>query len=197
MYHLATSIWSKKPLRWLITVVFAAALGIAGGKTVIGLSGSVSVVDGTSMVPTYQPGARVFTAPINGEPARGDIVLVNDGKSEYALKRIIGLPGETVQLWRGYVFINCRMLREPYLPKYTYTFPDECTELSRLKLRNGEYFVLGDNRTCSIDSRRYGPVQRDAIVSRVPAPEGSMRAYCDNFTLPPRGKRGIMAAQRH
>jgi signal peptidase I len=118
------------------------------------------------------------------------VVQLDDG-SGYALKRIVGLPGETVQLWRGYVFINCRLLREPYLPKYTYTFPDESREVARLTLDTDQYFLLGDNRTCSIDSRSYGPVCRKAVKSRVPAPPGGPRAYFADFTLPAPGKRTI------
>lgn len=190
MYRLASSVWNRRPCRWLITVVFAALLGIAAGHTVIGFSGSVSVVDGSSMAPTYQPGARVFTGPISGQLERGDVVLVDDG-SGYALKRIIALPGETIQLWRGYVFINCRLLREPYLPKYTYTFPDETSELSKVTLQEDDYFVLGDNRTCSVDSRIYGPINRKAVKTRVPAQPGGPRPYCVNYTLPAAGKRTI------
>jgi len=172
-------------------LVLSAFLGIAAGKTVIGSLGSVSVVDGVSMAPTYQPGARVYTAPIFTPLERGDIVLVNDGDSGYALKRIVGLPGETIHLWRGYVFINCRMLTEPYLPKYTYTFPDERGEVSIFRTGSDEYLVLGDNRTRSIDSRFYGPVKRNQIVSRVPLPEHTVRARRTDFTLPVEGKRTI------
>src|SRR5512133_3437797 len=100
MYQLAISIWNKQPCRWLIAVVFSAFVGIAAGHTVIGFSGSVSVVDGISMAPTYQPDARVFTGPISTPIQRSDIVLVHDGSSSSALKRVVGLPGETVKLWR-------------------------------------------------------------------------------------------------
>src|SRR5215831_12416212 len=86
-YCFSRGLWQKEPCRWCLAVVFAALMGIAAGHTVLGVSGSVSVVDGTSMVPTYQPGARVFTIPISKALERGDIVLVNDGKPDYALKR--------------------------------------------------------------------------------------------------------------
>jgi signal peptidase I len=191
MLTVVRSIWLKKPLRWCITVTCAALFGIAAGHTVIGLSGSVSVVDGMSMAPTYMPGARVFTGPVSGLLERGDIVLVDDGSRDYALKRVVGLPGETLRLWRGYVFVNCRMLKEPYLPKYTYTFPDETTELTTVSLGAEEYFVLGDNRTRSIDSRSYGPVGRNAVRARVPRSPSEPRAYCVDYTLPLPGKRTI------
>jgi signal peptidase I len=178
--------------RWFLAVVAGALMGVAAGKTVIGsVSGSVSVVDGISMAPTYQSGQRVYTAPIGTELERGDIVLLDDGKREYALKRIIGLPGETVHLWRGRVFIDRQMLQELYLSRLTYTSPDERTETYVFHLKAGEYFVLGDNRLCSVDSRAYGPVQRKQIKSRVPLPENSLRPTFAPYTLPEPGKRMI------
>ncbi len=191
VHRLAQRCWGHRPCRWLLTVSFAALLGIAAGKTVLGISGSVSVVDGLSMEPTYGPGARVLTMPVSSTLLRGDIVLLDDGEQEYALKRIVGLPNETVCLWRGYVFINRRMLREPYLPKYTYTFPDEHSGKIVFVLGPDQYFVLGDNRTCSVDSRSYGPVQRNKIRARVPAPENYPHAAMTAFTLPSAGERGI------
>src|SRR5690348_10467081 len=135
LYRVGRQIWQKKPLRWLLTVSLAAFFGIAAGRTVIAaLSGSVSVVDGNSMYPTYLPGDRVYTAPISSPLMRGDVVLMDDGRQEYALKRVIGMPGETVHLWRGYVFINRIMLREPYLPKHTYTSPSQESEVSVFEL---------------------------------------------------------------
>ncbi len=181
----------KEPLRCSMTVVLAALVGVAAGHIVIDSLGSVSVVDGASMEPTYQPGARVYTVPVVSSIKRGDIVLVDDGKKDFALKRVVGMPGETIRLWRGYVFINHKMLVEPYLPKYTYTFPDERNDLSTFQLPPEQYFVLGDNRLISSDSRCYGPIMLKQIQSRVPLPDNSLRAYVVPYTLPDDGKRTI------
>ncbi len=191
MFKFGFQIWKKEPFRWLLMVVFAAFLGIAAGKTVIGSFGSISVVDGESMTPTYYPGARVYTAPINSPLERGDIVLVDDKNTEFALKRIVGLPGETVQLWRGRILINYRVLYEPYLPKHTCTFPDERTDTSIFRLDNNEYLVLGDHRSTSSDSRFYGPVQLKQIKSRVPTSPGAPTARFLPYTLPLEGKRTL------
>ncbi len=191
-------LWQFKPWRWTITVILAALFGIAAGHTVKGsFSGSISVVDGISMAPTYNPGARVYTAPISSPLERGDIVLVDDGNEdkEYALKRIIGLPGETIQLWRGYVFVNGRMLREPYLPSHTYTFPDERKEHFAAKLGQDQYFLMGDNRSLSVDSRAYGPIDRKQIKSRVPNSRSMLRPRFATYTLPAAGKRAIRPLQ--
>lgn len=193
IYRVGQNLWQLNLFRWLIAIGLAAIAGIVAGHTVMALSGSVSVVDGSSMAPTFTPGSRVYTAPISTPLKRGDIVLVDDGNKEYALKRIVGLPGETLHMWRGYVFINRKMLREPYLTKHTYTFPDPLSELGRFKLAPNQFFIMGDNREQSIDSRRYGPVDRSQIKSRVPSFGDSMRACFSSYTLPSAGKRTIRA----
>lgn len=189
LYCFGRGVWQKEPCRWCLAVGLAALMGIAAGHTVLGVSGSVSVVDGLSMEPAYEPGARVLTVPVSSALERSDIVLVDDGNPDYALKRVIGLPGEVVQLWRGYVFINAMMLREPYLAKHTYTSPDQTTETSTFRLGKGQYFVMGDNRDYSVDSRAYGPIQRKQIKSRVPIP--AVHASFVGFTLPSPGGRTI------
>ncbi len=187
----AWMLWQKRPWRWVLAIIIGAVLGIAVGQTVLASLGSLVVVEGTSMAPNYQPDARLYTVPITSALQRGDVVLVNDGSGSYALKRIVGLPGETIHLWRGYIFINRRLLHEPYLARHTWTFPDERVETYRFSLDLGQYFVLGDNRQCSVDSRRYGPVHESGIKSRIPLPEGFARPYTVHYTLPEEGKRTI------
>jgi len=191
MLMLARTLWQKEPCRVLSAAIFAALVGIAAGKTVLHTYGSVSVVDGSSMEPTYYPLARVLTTPISTPLVRGDIVRVDDGREECALKRIVGLPGDKLTIWRGYVFINKRLLHEPYLPKYTYTFPDQLAHTFVFVLGPDDYFVMGDNRTESCDSRAYGPVDRKAIKGRVPLPETYERPSLMAYTLPAPGKRTI------
>jgi signal peptidase I len=193
IYRVSEHVWQLNPFRWLVAISLAAIAGIVAGHTVIAVSGSVSVVDGSSMAPTFPPGSRVYSAPISTPLKRGDIVLVDDGNKEYALKRIIAMPGETLQMWRGYVFINRKMLREPYLTRHTYTFADPLSELAKFKLAPNQYFVMGDNREYSVDSRRYGPVDLSQVKSRVPSFGDSMRACFSSYTLPAPGKRTIKA----
>ncbi len=163
----------------------AVMLGIGAGRVFVG---SVYVVEGTSMEPTYPPGTHLYGAPVSTPLERGDVVLLEDGKADYAVKRIIGLPGETVQLWRGRVFINRQMLVEPYLPKHVFTCPTEHARRgASFVLGAGEYFVLGDNRLYSTDSRAYGPVNRKQIKQRVPLPTDFVCAFCAPYTLPTYG----------
>lgn len=160
-------------------ITLAALGGIAFGRNYLT---SVSVVAGSSMSPTYLPGTLVCTERISGSLQRGDIVLVDDGRKSYAIKRIVGMPGETVRLWRGYVFINHCMLSEPYLVRNTYTYPAHGRGAT-FPLGDEQYFVLGDNRANSSDSRSYGPVERSQIKRIIPLPTGSARAHFSPYTL--------------
>jgi len=92
------------------------------------------------------------------------------------------------------VFIDRKLLKEPYLPKYTFTFPDQHTGTWSFELGAGEYFVLGDNRLQSEDSRVYGPIGQKHIKSRVPLPDSTPRGRFAAYTLPPPGKRTIQPA---
>jgi signal peptidase I len=175
------NLWQKLPNRMLLAGVFAAVVGLAAGRTFLG---SVAMVDGTSMEPTYHAGNWVFTAPISSPLERGDVVVIDDGNKDCAVKRIVGLPGETVHLWHGFVFVNRQILREPYVQKRTYTYR---TQLGVFILGEGQYFVLGDNRINSIDSRAYGPVDRKQIKRRIPLPENSLRAHFDPYMIPTDG----------
>lgn len=123
-------------------------------------------VDGISMEPTYHD--RSFNlvnrlAYLWHEPQRGDVVSVRAwaGFHLMLLKRIIGLPGETVAFDHGRVLINGQVLNEPY-EKWSsdWTLPPE-------KLGPGQYFIVGDNRTMPWQDHVFGRVDRDRIVGKV------------------------------
>lgn len=178
-------LWGKRGKRTclpLILAIFAAVAGLAIGRNFLG---SVSVVTGASMAPTFQEGSRVYTAPISGSVNRGDVVVMDDGSTDYAIKRVVGLPGETVYLWRGYVFIDRRILLEPYVPKRVYTLPRQ--RVAVFELGPKQYFVLGDNRPESADSRIYGAVERKQIKKRIQLPETALRARFGPVRLPTYG----------
>ena len=129
-------------------------------------------VEGESMEPNLHNFEYLLTEKISyrfDKPARGDIVVINspqtDGKNY--IKRTIGLPGETVSLNDGKVFINDKQLIENYLPDTTMTFGGPLlAEGNKLTLRENEYFVMGDNRGHSKDSRYIGPIDRKYISGR-------------------------------
>lgn len=179
------TLWGNRSCRTLMGAAVAVVLGVGAGRVFIG---SVYLVEGMSMEPAYPAGAHLYGAPISTPIERGDVVLLDDGKEDRAVKRVIGLPGETVQLWRGCVFINRQLLVEPYLPRHTYTFPIERGRRGETHALGPEdYFLLGDNRFHSADSRVYGPVHRQQIKQRVPLPGDFVCAYFGPFTLPDYG----------
>lgn len=121
-------------------------------------------VDGNSMEPNLHNGQYVLVDKVSyrfGAPQRGDvIVLVPPVPDEDYVKRIVGLPGETVEVWQGQVLIDGVVLHEPYTarpPSYA---------MQAVRVGDGQYFVLGDNRNASSDSHIWGLLPEDMIVGR-------------------------------
>ncbi len=133
--------------------------------TVHSLLATIAVVDGPSMLPTYRGNDLVLVnrvVPL----ARGDVVILKypgDPHHHQYIKRIVGLPGETVGVVGRQVSVNGRRLDERYLPAGLATEP----EITPRLLGPTEYYTLGDNRPVSNDSRYFGPVDRHFIVGRV------------------------------
>jgi signal peptidase I len=130
---------------------------------------SVRVV-GLSMVPTLQDSQFYL---LNRwvlhfrSPHRSEIVVLRDPlDGGFAVKRVIAVAGDSVYLSDGVVYINGEKLREPYLPSGTQTFANPIKP-QLFKCRAGQYFVLGDNRGNSLDSRVYGPVSQHAILGLI------------------------------
>jgi len=136
------------------------------------VAGSIVVVQGGSMLPNFHPNDCAFAKPPPAKLERGDVVVLDDGQPECALKRVVGLPGETIHLWQGQVFINRRLVHEPYLDRNTCTWPNQ--KLAVFILGQGQYFVMGDNRKISLDSRTYGPVGIEKIRKIVPQSDPKM-----------------------
>ena len=109
-------------------------------------------VRGRSMLPTLRPGDFLWIGPAR-KVKRGDIVLVR--KEELLLKRVVGLPGETISLRSSHVYVDGAPVEEPYVSPTSYLepLPDQT-----IPLASSAYFVLGDARDDSLDSRRLGPV---------------------------------------
>lgn len=129
------------------------------------------IVEGDSMLPNFEDGQYLIVDEISyrfKEPSRGEIIVFHPptGQRIFLIKRIIGLPGETVKIENGKLIISKHKarieLKESYLPDGLKTFPD-----ISLNLGEGEYFVLGDNRPRSSDSRIWGVLPKNNITGRV------------------------------
>lgn len=131
------------------------------------------LVKGASMEPTFFEKDYLIINEITyriGEPDRGDVVVLKypNDPSQYFLKRIIGLPNETVEIRDGKVFIHNELNPEGIeLDEHYYLSEDVSTfGLKEVMLKDDEYFVMGDNRSFSLDSRTFGSVDEEFIVGR-------------------------------
>ena len=150
-------VFGRNPKRTLIRLVCL----VASSFLIFGFILIPIRVSGFSMAPTYKDGQVNFINHLAyrwKKPARGDVVAVRivDDKSVVLLKRIVGLPGERVRVDCGRVYINGRLLSEPYAHVKNGLSKDE------VNLKRDEYFVVGDNRPISI----LGPVPRYFILGK-------------------------------
>ena len=131
---------------------------------------SVKVV-GRSMVPTlYDSQHYLLNRWIYHvhAPKRSDIVVLRDPSDNgFSVKRVIATPGDSIYLKDGSVYLNGCKLSEPYLAPGTPTFTESKFRNQLILCGKGQYFLLGDNRLNSVDSRAYGPVPRQNILGPI------------------------------
>jgi signal peptidase I len=157
--------WVKSFLVGLIPIAVSLAL-VAG----INMATVRFINQGPAMYPTLQSDDLVLISRVNyllGEPARGDIVVFHvPGQSDEEppyIKRVIGLPGETIETRNTRIYVNGTELAEPYITEPC--IPERCGDRTWV-LGPDQYFVLGDNRNHSSDSRAFGPVSRDRLIGQ-------------------------------
>jgi signal peptidase I len=139
------------------------------------------IVSGSSMEPNFQNGQYLIIDKLSyytGEPKRGQVVVMLYPKdpSQYFIKRVVGLPGEKIEIENGKVTVfnaehpNGWTLDESYLPNQNLTYPHDINIVGGKKvltLGSDEYFMMGDNRLASSDSRDWGVLKRNEMVGRV------------------------------
>lgn len=129
-------------------------------------------VRGSSMLPNFHDGEYLLTDKISyrlGEPQRGDVVVFKAPSNQQFdyIKRIVGLPGEKIKIEDGKFLINDQILQEDYLPGGLLTFSGAfLASEESVFLAEDQYFVLGDNRSSSSDSRDWGLVPRANIIGK-------------------------------
>ena len=123
------------------------------------------VKDGPSMQPNLYVGYRMMTEKVSyyfHEPVRGDIVIAkHPGGQPNLIKRVIGLPGETIESREGHTFINGEGIDEPWVTNFG------GRDYPPTRIPEGHVFIIGDNRPVSHDSRAIGPVPIENITGRV------------------------------
>ncbi|HWQ90927.1 MAG TPA: signal peptidase I [Clostridia bacterium] len=130
---------------------------------------TVSVV-GVSMTPTLQDSERyllnrwvfIFRAPRDSE-----VVVLRDPLDGFSVKRVVAGPGATVYLKEGKVYVDGTQLQESYLAPGMPTFTQGKTREQLFRCEADQFFVLGDNRQNSVDSRAYGPISRQNILGLI------------------------------
>ena len=134
-------------------------------------------VNGQSMVPNFQSGEYVLTDKISyrlGNPERGDVIVFHAPEAAHCakgtgcdfIKRVLGVPGDTIEIKNNAVYVNGQKLPEPYIPADYKVLPGNYTKNGPVTLGENEYFASGDNRPYSSDSRAWGPITKEDVVGK-------------------------------
>jgi signal peptidase I len=152
------------------------------------------LVDSTAMYPTLQTGDHIVVRKLGGSVAVGAVVVfrrpANDDcggtPPRNLVQRVLGLPGQTIQGKDGAVFIDGKRLAEYWLPGSTAKSSPVTNNFGPVKVPTGDYFVMGDNRTASCDSRDWGPLPGSLVVGQVTTlPVDPLYATTTTTTAPP------------
>jgi signal peptidase I len=160
-HSLTSTVTPKSTLR-VIAEPLAIALVLAVG---VRAAMRLYVIPSASMAPTLVPGDHIVVTPyrLHAKPNRGDVIVFRSTRTadELMIKRVIGTPGDLVETRAGRVIVSGHALPEPYVAAQANTgaispqiIPADC------------YFVLGDNRADSLDSRSWGVLPRDFVVGK-------------------------------
>ncbi len=163
--------------KWLLQVLVMAAILLGIYYLIFNFVLSNDTVSGPSMEPTFESGDRLITTR-NSAIKRGEIIVFKapDEPGALYIKRVIGLPGDTVSSKNDVTYINGKPIKEPYLNAYKKKLAPNTLYTNNFSLKKlfgvtrvpkGSYFVMGDHRDVSKDSRMIGFIKKSAIIGRV------------------------------
>lgn len=156
-------------IEWAVVVLFALLLA-AGLRTFVF---QVFYVPSGSMLPTLQVGDRILVVKVGYTLHRGDIVVFKRTPRDtsttdtYLVKRVVGLPGETISSIGDAVYIDGRPIKQPWLPAFGKGCAEAALGIPPTRIPAASYFVMGDCRGPSDDSRMWGTVPASLVVGRV------------------------------
>lgn len=172
--------WKQELAEWILTAVAALVIAFVVRSFIF----EPVYVDGDSMYPTLRHGEVMYVSKtsygtsffgipftnigayftVGGNPERFDVVVCHYEDGDYnVVKRVVGIPGDTVELRGGYLYVNGVRQEEKFLHERV------LSDFGPVTVPEGEYFLMGDNRNNSKDSRQVGTVSRSEIVGKVEA----------------------------
>ncbi|RIJ64224.1 signal peptidase I [Rummeliibacillus sp. POC4] len=164
---------SKEVLSWIWPILIAVVIAVLCRQYLF----SPVTVKGESMEPTYENNNKIIISKTSHIDRFDIIVFESPVEDDHYIKRVIGLPGDTIKVKNDKLYINGKKYSEPYLKKGIQEYQDmgdHFTEDFTLKEVTGEskvpkdtYFVLGDNRQNSSDSREYGFIKKSSVTGEV------------------------------
>lgn len=159
--------WKENGKGWM-KAILVAAIAVTIIKYFIFLPVSI---DGSSMFPTFQQNDQIIVETIH-QINRFDVIVFRDSSNKTFVKRVIGLPGESIRYENDQLFVDNKPIKERFLENdyvekaggvWTSNFTLESLT-GEVVVPEGHYFVLGDNRRLSHDSRYYGPIPAETII---------------------------------
>lgn len=177
LHNLSMNKFVKSVSSFFLDLIETAVIGLSFFLIVYLFLMQPHQVNGKSMEPTFQTGDYLLTDKISyrtGDPKRGDIIVFHappaagcpTGTGCDFIKRVIAVPGETVSIRDGSIYVDNQKLSEEYLPEDFETLGGKYTASGSVLIGPDEYFAVGDNRSHSSDSRVWGPVNKTGIVGK-------------------------------
>lgn len=154
--------WFKDAFKYIITIVIVIFIITYGV--------SVQQIVGSSMYPTYQNEQIVILKKFYYKIfniKRFDVVSLKYNDTKYLIKRVIGLPGDTIEYKNNKLYVNNELIEEDFLDNNVITKDFNLIELGYSVIPDGMYFVLGDNRSDSLDSMDFGLIKKEDILGKV------------------------------